>query len=78
MKVEIYSTPSCGQCNIAKSMLKAKNIEFIEYVVGQNAEKSDIETRCDCIVRSVPQIFINDSHVGGVNELRERLTAAIE
>lgn len=75
MKVEIYSTPSCGQCVAAKSLLKAKSIEFIEYVIGQNAEKSDIETRCACTVRSVPQIFVNDEYIGGFNELKARIFA---
>lgn len=78
MKVEIYSTPACGQCSMAKALLKAKNIEFVEYIVGQTAQKSDIETRCDCTVRSVPQIFVNDSYIGGINELKNRLSSGEE
>lgn len=75
MKVEIYSTPSCPQCDVTKNFLKSKQIEYIEHVVGQTAQKQDIEDRCNCTVRTVPQIFVNDEYVsGGLNELRQIVT----
>jgi glutaredoxin-like YruB-family protein len=37
--VEIYSTPTCHFCHMAKDWLTAKNIAFVDYNVGENAEK---------------------------------------
>jgi glutaredoxin 3 len=70
MNVEIYSTPSCGNCNIAKNLLKAKGINFSEYSVGVDVQKSEIESRVGGPVRSVPVVFIDDRFVGGLQELR--------
>ncbi len=39
MKVEIYSTPSCGYCKLAKEFMKEKNVEFTEYDVAADVQK---------------------------------------
>ena len=38
-KVEIYSTPSCHFCHMAKDWLTEKNISFVDYNVGEDKEK---------------------------------------
>ena len=38
-KVEIYSTPTCTYCNMAKSFFKSKNVEYTEYNVASDAAK---------------------------------------
>jgi glutaredoxin 3 len=38
-KVEIYSTPTCTYCNMAKSFFKDKGIEYTEYDVAADTEK---------------------------------------
>ncbi|MBE05254.1 MAG: glutaredoxin 3 [Gammaproteobacteria bacterium] len=67
-KVEIYTTSLCGFCFRAKQLLKRKNILFREYDVT-----SDENLRQEMIQRAgshfVPQIFINDEHIGGSDEL---------
>lgn len=70
MTIEIYSTPACSQCMQAKSILKSKDIPFTEYTVGKDVEKAVLEERVGSPVRSVPQIFKDDSYLGGLNELR--------
>ncbi len=71
-KVEIYTTSLCGFCVRAKRILKNKNISFLEYDVTSNEKCRD-----EMIERAgshyVPQIFINDEHIGGSDDL-----AAIE
>ena len=37
--VEIYSTPTCHFCHMAKDWLTAKNIPYMDYNVGENMEK---------------------------------------
>ena len=70
MVVEIYSTPSCSNCVMAKNLLNSKSIPYTEYTVGTDVEKSVIEELCNCIVKSVPQIFIDKVHLGGLKELQ--------
>jgi glutaredoxin 3 len=68
-KVEIYSSMFCGFCHRAKQLLKQRGIAFTEIDVG-----GDEKRRAEMIERaggrrSVPQIFIDDRHVGGCEEL---------
>ena len=67
---EIYSTPACGNCVQAKNLLNSKGFEYKEYIVGQTVQKSDIEERCNCNVRQVPQIFKGNQYIGSLNELK--------
>jgi glutaredoxin 3 len=67
-KVEVYSSAYCPYCVRAKALLAKKAIEFIEYEVDRQPElrvlMMDRSKRT-----SVPQIFINDQHIGGCDEL---------
>ena len=38
-KVEIYSTPSCHFCHMAKEWMTQKHISFVDYNVAENLEK---------------------------------------
>ena len=68
-KVEIYSSMWCPFCHRAKRLLKSKGIAFEELDVD-----ADPALRHEMMARSggrrtVPQIFIDDRHVGGSDEL---------
>ena len=68
-KVEIYTSPLCGFCHRAKSLLNQKGAQFEEIDVLSNPdEKPAMIKRADG-ARTVPQIFIGDIHVGGCDEL---------
>jgi len=68
-KIEVYSGDHCPYCVRAKSLLKQRNLEFIEYNVQQDSEKrEEMNTRSNG-GRTIPQIFINDKHVGGCDDL---------
>ena len=68
-KIEVYSGDYCPYCVRAKSLLKQRDLEFIEYNVQQDPEKRvEMNTRSNG-GRSIPQIFINDKHVGGCDDL---------
>jgi len=67
--VKMYTTAVCPYCVRAKQILKAKGVENIEEVrVDVNPEERarmmEITGR-----RTVPQIFIGDTHVGGCDDL---------
>jgi glutaredoxin 3 len=69
--IEIYTWSRCPFCIRAKALLKEKGVEFTEYVIdGDEAARSLMAKRADGR-HSVPQIFINDSHIGGCDDLYE-------
>ncbi|HLO48634.1 MAG TPA: glutaredoxin 3 [Kamptonema sp.] len=68
-KVEIYTWKTCPFCIRAKSLLKEKKIDFIEYSIdGDEAARSQMAKRANGR-KSLPQIFINDEHIGGCDDI---------
>jgi glutaredoxin 3 len=67
--VEIYTSPLCGFCHAAKRLLTQKGANFSEVnVLAQPARKAEMIQRANG-GRTVPQIFVGESHVGGCDEL---------
>ncbi|WGV25210.1 glutaredoxin 3 [Halotia branconii] len=68
-KVEIYTWRTCPFCIRAKGLLKQKGVEFTEYSVdGDETARDKMAQRANGR-RSVPQIFINDEHIGGCDDI---------
>ena len=64
----IYSTTLCPYCTIAKRLLHKKGFPFKEVAVDRDpVKRSEMVDRSRR--RTVPQIFINDHHVGGCDDL---------
>ncbi len=68
-RVEIYTKFLCPYCSRAKKLLGEKGVEFEEYDITMGGEK-----RAEMLQRAngrhtVPQIFIDDRHVGGSDDL---------
>ncbi|TQS71288.1 glutaredoxin 3 [Rhodobacteraceae bacterium] len=69
-RVEIYTTRTCPFCVTAKRLLDGKNVSYEETDVGGDpAVRQAMMARANGR-RSVPQIFIGDTHVGGCDELQ--------
>ena len=67
--VEIYTSPLCGYCHAAKRLLNEKNVNFSEIdVLSQPERKAEMISRANGR-RTVPQIFVGDTHVGGFDDL---------
>lgn len=67
--IEIYTSPLCGFCHSAKKLLKQKGAKFSEVnVLAQPGRKAEMIKRANG-GRTVPQIFIGDTHVGGCDDL---------
>ena len=68
-KVEIYTWRTCPFCIRAKHLLDSKQVSYTEYAIdGDNAARDAMAERSGAR-RSVPEIFIDDRHIGGCDEL---------
>ena len=68
-KVEIYTSMMCGYCARAIRLLESKKIAYEEIDVSLSADlRAAMRSRTGGR-SSVPQIFIDDDHIGGCNEL---------
>ncbi|AGH98383.1 glutaredoxin 3 [Micavibrio aeruginosavorus] len=68
-KVEIYSGAYCPYCDRAKALLTRKGVSFTEYKVDEDdAKREEMLGRANGR-RTIPQIFINDAHIGGCDDL---------
>lgn len=68
-KIEIYSKGYCPYCVRAKGLFAEKGVEFTEYPIDQQPELRDKMIKRANGASTVPQIFINDKHVGGCDDL---------
>ena len=67
--VEIYTSPLCGFCHAAKRLLTQKGISFSEIDVLANPDRKPEMIQRANGRRTVPQIFIGSTHVGGCDDL---------
>ena len=66
----IYTGNRCAYCNAAKRLLDSKKVKYTEINVDEDpALREEMMTRTKR--QSVPQIFIDDLHVGGFDDLAE-------
>jgi len=69
-KVLMYCTRSCPYCSRAEKLLKKKGVNIEKIDVSKNRQLwKDMEKPTQR--NTVPQIFINDFHVGGFDDLSE-------
>lgn len=68
-KVEIYTKGYCPYCHRAKALLQQKGVDFIEYPIDQQPELRDVMINRANGGHTVPQIFIEDAHIGGCDDL---------
>jgi glutaredoxin 3 len=67
-KVQIYATNWCPYCSRARQLLVSKGVEIEEIdVEARPAAREEMVARSGR--RTVPQIFINQTHVGGCDDL---------
>jgi glutaredoxin 3 len=67
--VEIYTWSTCPFCIRAKGLLNKKGVDYTEYGIdGDEAARNKMADRAGGR-RSLPQIFINDQHIGGCDDI---------
>ena len=67
--VEIYTKGHCPYCHRAKALLTQKGVKFKEYAIDVHPELRDVMIERANGGWTVPQIFINDQHIGGCDDM---------
>ena len=69
-KVIIYTGPRCNYCSAAKHLLNKKKVTYTEFDIAIDSSKmQEMQIRTNG-AKTIPQIFIGDTYVGGYNELK--------
>ena len=68
--VTVYIGPMCAYCDAAKRLLTRNNIPYNEINVALEEEKREEMLNKSNGKRTIPQIFFNELHIGGYEELR--------
>ena len=68
-RVEIYATQSCPYCHAARGLLQKKGVDYELIDVGREPERRVEMTQRANGRRTVPQIFIDGTHVGGSDDI---------
>lgn len=69
LTIDIYTKFACPFCVRAKHLLQRKGVEFNEYDITLGGPKREEMLARAPQARTVPQIFIGDTHVGGSDDL---------
>lgn len=72
MSTIVWSQTRCPACEQAKALLAVNGIAFEERLVGDGYTKQDLLEAVPN-ARSVPQIFLNDEYIGGLDQLKNKL-----
>jgi glutaredoxin 3 len=68
MKALIWSKDYCPYCDRAKALLTQKGIQYEERKIGSGWTKEQLLESVPT-ARTVPQIFLDDKHIGGHDDL---------
>jgi len=69
-KVVIYTGPMCNFCSAAKHLLNKKKIKYEEIDIGYDEKKREEMLKKSNGAKTIPQIFIEEKHIGGYMELK--------
>ena len=69
-KITVYTGPVCNYCDAAKRLLKRNNALFTEINIAEVDGALDEMLKKSSGKRTIPQIFFDDQHIGGYDEIR--------
>ena len=69
-KITVYTGPVCNYCDAAKRLLKRNNALFTEINIAEVDGALDEMLNKSSGKRTIPQIFFDDQHIGGYDEVR--------
>ena len=72
MKIEMFTGPQCSYCARAKALLEDKGLAFTERDISDPEVMAEFRERLPR-QKSIPQVFVDDAHIGGFEDLRLRL-----
>ena len=68
-KIEIYTKNICVFCDRAKNFFQHRNLSYVEYNIDENTEELKTMLKRSNGQKKLPQIFIDNYHVGGFDNL---------
>ena len=68
-KIIIYTGPMCNFCSAAKHLLNKKKVSYTEFDIAVDPSKRQEMQEKTNGARTIPQIFIGETYVGGYQEL---------
>ena len=68
--VIIYTGPMCNYCSAAKHLLNKKQVNYTEFDIAIDSSKMKEMQEKTKGARTIPQIFIGETYVGGYTELK--------
>ena len=68
--ITIYTGPMCNYCDAAKRLLTRNNVTYNEIDIGKVDGAMDEMIKKANGKRTIPQIFFNEEHIGGYDEVR--------
>ena len=71
MTIIVYTKPACVYCDKAKALLTRLGSKYTEKVVTKDISLPELFEELGKQVRTIPQIVIDEKHIGGYNELIE-------
>lgn len=76
MKVVIYGKPNCPWCDRAKELAVKEGLSF-EYIniTAMGIDGQKLSEICGRLVRTVPQILVDDTYVGGFEDFNKKIQA---
>ena len=69
--ITVYSKPNCPYCVKAKYLLETLGLQYEEKIVTKDLSIDELYKVLGKQVRTIPQIVMSGTHVGGYNELKE-------
>jgi glutaredoxin 3 len=74
MRAIVWSKDACPFCDQAKNLLKMRGVDYEERNISQGPWTREQLLEAVPTARTLPQIFLDDQHVGGFTELRAKLS----
>ena len=68
-KIEVFSGPQCKYCRQAKALLDEMGVSYTELDISDEQHRNEFVHRLPR-TRSIPQIFVDDQHIGGFEDLQ--------
>jgi len=69
-KITIYTGPLCNYCDAAKRLLTRNNASYKEINIATDDGAMDEMIKKSNGKRTIPQIFFDDQHIGGYDDIR--------
>lgn len=69
-EIVIYTKPGCPYCASAMALLNRKGVQYTEIVASNDPEKKQEMIQRSGGRATFPQIFINDQHIGGCDDIQ--------